>query len=892
VTGRRLTHFEVLEKIGEGGMGVVYKARDTQLNRFVALKLLAPDKVADPDRRRRFIQEARAASSLNHPNIVTIYEISQADGADFIAMEFIPGRTLDQLIPRGGMKLTEALRIAVQVSEGLARAHAAGIIHRDLKPSNIIAAEIDNQTIVKILDFGLAKLTEVLPNDPEDVTLTETRLAEQVRTGHGTVLGTVAYMSPEQAQGKPVSSCTDIFSFGAVLYEMLSGRRAFSCANKQATLAAVMRDNPPPIPKIPHELQKIILRCLRKDPGRRAQHMADIKLALEELQEESESGSPGKSVAPTSTPAKRPSFMLPLAAGISLLLIAAGGLWWRTRSRPDPTTPEMQAVVLTSYPGEERDPALSPDGKEVAFSWSGQKGDNFDIYVKLVDAGAPVRLTQDPAMDIAPAWSPDGRFIAFVRLSSEGKGGYYVIPALGGAERKIADIPQTPSHRPYPTAEWTPDSKSLVLVDTSLDPPPLLQVSVADGGKTRLTSPPTNSFGDYLPAISPDGRWLVFARIQGGLLQDWSLVPFNTPTATRKGIHFPAGPGPMGGYSLFNAPRCAWTADSKQLVCVEAIATGTRLIRVPVFGNGDAEPVLAAGTDASRPTIARQAANVAYVRTVRNMSLWRADLEHPQNSPVRIIASTRAELQPDYSPDGSKIAFISTRSGQSEVWTAGADGSNPVQITSQGFSPAAPRWSPDGQHLAFAKRPGGNVDVYVVDAQGGTPRRMTTNPGMDASAYWSRDGKSIYFASNRTGRQEVWKMPSNGSAAEVQVTHDGGWRSRESLDGKFLYYQKFDLPGLFRMPVNGGPEERIADVQPPEDWQLAPDGIYYFRRQGENYVVDKVDLKSGRTVEAFKLPPGSPGGITDFTVSPDGRWLVFVHEDQLVSELMMIENFR
>ena len=182
--------------------------------------------------------------------------------------------------------------------------------------------------------------------------------------------------------------------------------------------------------------------------------------------------------------------------------------------------------------------------------------------------------------------------------------------------------------------------------------------------------------------------------------------------------------------------------------------------------------------------------------------------------------------------------------------------------------------------------------MYLVNAQVGTPRRMTTHPANDASAYWSRDGKWIYFASNRTGRQEVWKMPADGSAREVQVTRNGGWRSRESFDGKTLYFQKLDLPGLFRMPVDGGTEERFADVRSPEDWQLTQDGIYYFRRQTQDYVVEKLDVKAGRTTEKLKLPPGTTGGTANFTVSPDGRWLVFAHTDQMVSELMMIENFR
>jgi Tol biopolymer transport system component/tRNA A-37 threonylcarbamoyl transferase component Bud32 len=884
MTGRTLSHFEVLEKLGEGGMGVVYKARDTQLNRFVALKLLPSDKIADPERRQRFIQEARAASSLSHPNIVTIYEISQVDGADFIAMEFVAGLTLDQSIPRNGMKLTEALRVAVQIAEGLARAHAGGIVHRDLKPSNIIVAagEGGRHPVVKILDFGLAKLTETAPQGPDDATLTEARLADAARTDDGVVLGTVAYMSPEQAEGKPVDARTDIFAFGAVLYEMLSGRRAFTGASKQATLAAVMRDEPPPLPHIPHELEKLVARCLRKDPTRRAQHMADVKLALEELKEESESGASTGAIPPAAPVRRR--WLNPTLAGV--VLVAAAGLFWTTRSRPQRAAPEMQAAVLTSYPGRQLDPALSPDGKQLAFSWNGEKGDNFDIYVKLVDAGTPIRLTQDPALDSAPAWSPDGRFLAFVRRSPEGKGGYYVIPALGGAERKVADIPKTPSHSPFPSADWTPDSKSLVIVDTSVDPPALAQVTVADGDKKRLTSPPENSFGDYLPAISPDGRWLAFNRVTGaGLLNNWRVASFTQPV--------PGEPIPltMSGAAQVFAPRCAWTADSAQLVCVEGASGGPRLVRVPVPGPGKTEPILAAGTNVTSPAIARQAGRLAYVHEFRNTNLWRAELREPKAPPVRVIASTRVEFEPDYSADGARIAFISSRSGANEVWTAGADGSNSVQVTTQAARPTAPRWSPDGRRIAFAQRPGGNVDVYVVDAQGGTPRRMTTDPANDASAYWSRDGKWIYFASDRTGRQEVWKMLADGSAREVQVTRNGGWRSRESFDGKTLYYQKFDLPGLFRMPVNGGPEERIADVQPPEDWQLAPEGIYYFRREGNDYLVERVDLKSGRTTEALKLPPGTSGGVNNFTVSPDGRWLVFVHIDQLVSELMTIENF-
>jgi eukaryotic-like serine/threonine-protein kinase len=278
--GKTLSHYRILEKLGEGGMGIVYKARDTHLDRFVAIKVLPAERVADPERKRRFVQEAKAASALNHPNIIHIYDIDQQDGVDFIAMECVMGKTLDQLTPRHGMRLNEALKTAVQMADALARAHAAGIVHRDLKPANIM---VDEHGIVKVLDFGLAKLTETLPPG-EDATLTAKPSTEE-----GKIVGTVAYMSPEQAEGKKVDSRSDIFSFGSVLYEMLTGRRAFQGETKASTIAAILKEDPKPASQLtealPKEFEQVITRCLRKDRERRTQHLDDVKLALLELKD-------------------------------------------------------------------------------------------------------------------------------------------------------------------------------------------------------------------------------------------------------------------------------------------------------------------------------------------------------------------------------------------------------------------------------------------------------------------------------------------------------------------------------------------------------------------------------------------------------------------------------
>jgi eukaryotic-like serine/threonine-protein kinase len=360
MTGRRLGHYEVGEKLGEGGMGVVYKALDTQLHRPVALKFLPASRTADPDRKRRFIQEARAASALNHPNIITIYEIAQDDGVDFIAMEYVAGKTLNALFRGKGMPLRDALRWGTQIADALAAAHRAGIIHRDLKPSNVM---VNESGLAKVLDFGLAKLSEHSAENGEDATRTVS--ADGPVTGEGAILGTVNYMSPEQAQGMVLDSRSDIFSFGALLYEILTGQRPFRGQSTIDTLSAIIQKEPKPISELnaglPIEVDRIIARCLRKDPARRFQHMEDLKVALEELKDESDSG------RSTAAIAVHPRFKrLPAAlVTVTVLLLIAAGIWWFSRSRRV-VSAEPVLTRLTSGSGLATEPALSPDGKRLA----------------------------------------------------------------------------------------------------------------------------------------------------------------------------------------------------------------------------------------------------------------------------------------------------------------------------------------------------------------------------------------------------------------------------------------------------------------------------------------------------------------------------------------------
>ena len=360
--GQRLLHYEIIEVLGQGGMGTVYQARDTRLNRLVALKVFARDRILDVEKRQRFIQEAQVASSLNHPHIVTIYDIGQADGDWFIAMEYVPGQPLSKAIPYKGMPLDEVLRYAIQIADALACAHAAGIIHRDLKPGNVM---LTANGATKLVDFGLAKLFAGPSWSDSDTA------AIDLHTREGTVIGTAAYMSPEQAEGLDVDARTDVFSFGAVLYEMATGQRAFRGQSAISTLASVLREDPQPMTApVPRDLEKIVTRCLRKDPSKRFQSMADVRVVLEDLHEE---------LRPRRRrPARRRSPRVMWGAAAVLAATIAGAAGWFLEGRPAAPAQPVRVTPLATYPGVKDFPAISRDGSVVAFSWRRPGTNNFD----------------------------------------------------------------------------------------------------------------------------------------------------------------------------------------------------------------------------------------------------------------------------------------------------------------------------------------------------------------------------------------------------------------------------------------------------------------------------------------------------------------------------------
>jgi len=631
-------------------------------------------------------------------------------------------------------------------------------------------------------------------------------------------VGTAAYMSPEQAQGRRVDARSDIFSFGSVLYEMVTGRRAFSRESTLSTLVAILKEEPRPpselVPAVPRELERLIQHCMRKDPARRFQHMDDVRTLLEQLREDSASGELSV-VAPSP---RSPFFWLTAAGLASAVLVVAVETWsWRRPTAPAPEAPSV-ATPFTTSPGFEVQPTFSPDGNEIAFAWNGEKEDNYDIYRKLIGPGEALRLTRDPAWDYSPAWSPDGRLIAFLRQPDQGPPGIYVIPALGGAERRWADIAAIPGWNTG--IAWTADNKRLIVSDQPAgELPGLFLLSLESSEQRRLTSVPQRMpgvpsavrSGDWDPALSADGRTLAFTRVVDNGKGDVHLLRLG-PDMTAQG-----SPERLTFEDRYAASP-TWLSGASEMLFSQGAPEGERqilrLAAVPAGPAAIAGRQVSVGTDATNLAFSRASGRLVFSRSQGDSNIYRLGLRgpgEPQGEPERLIASTRLENNPEYSPKGDCVAFMSSRSGSTEIWLSNADGSNSRQLTSmEGPLTANPRWSPDATTILFDSRLKGSADLYVVSVQGGSPRPLTDQPSLENEASWSRDGRWIYFGSDRTGRREVWRMPASGGEA-TQVTRDGGSCPFESPDGRWLYYAKRRRFDLWKAPVAGGAETRVLE---------------------------------------------------------------------------------
>jgi serine/threonine protein kinase/tricorn protease-like protein len=915
LVGRQIGPYKIHSLLGVGGMGEVYLAQDPRLDRTIALKILPRELASDPDRMRRFIREARAASALKHSNVATIHDIGESEGVHFIAMEYVEGQTLAHKISGRPLPIAEIVEIGIQVADALDEAHRKGITHRDIKPANLM---LTSREQVKILDFGLAKVAR-----PEGQVM-GSGISTVVKTETGLVMGTVQYMSPEQVLGKEVDHRTDIFSLGVVLYEMATGRLPFTGTSSSETMDRVLHGQPEAIARfnydVPGELERIVRKCLEKDRerryqsardllidlrnhkrdsdsnvaiaeksevrrGTRSQSIADVRIAPQEVKEELDSGAHVAVTVPQRGPHRRLIWSM-----LALALLTAGGVAvWFNRSSSQAPEQSLTAIPLTTYPGQELQPCFSPDGNQVAFSWNGEKRDNFDIYVKLIGSENQLRLTTAPEPDTIPAWSPDGRSIAFVREGPGVKAFVYLVSPLGPPERRVAEISQTAGIDWPRGLAWTPDGKSLVVTDANSDSEPLglFLLSVESGEKRRLTFPAGKVFIDSQPAFSPDGRTLAFIREMGLGLRDIYLLTLSEDFQ-------PIGEPERLTLDNQLTFRPIWTEEGREIIFPSGRLFFPKLFRIAASGFGKPQRLAGVGEDGSEAAISHRTQRLVYTRVLPNVNIWRVEVPGPHgklSSPTKLTSSTRFDTDAEFSPDGKRIVFKSNRTGSFEIWICDSDGSNAVPLTSLGAYCGRPHWSPDGERITFDSIKEKQWEIYVISANGGKPKLLTTSTPVQGAS-WSRDGKWLYFGSNRSGEDQVWKIPVDGGEA-VRVTRKGGVGAFESPDGKWVYYTKIlgDSP-LWRVPRDGGEETQVLESVQSLTFALVKEGIYFFTKKPDargRYSIQFLNFATKKIRSICVIE-----GPIDFSlsVSPDGRWILYPQVDQSGSDLMLVENFR
>jgi serine/threonine protein kinase len=913
LSGSRLGTYEVIAPLGRGGMGEVWLARDLELDRRVALKVLPPDFTQDTSRVSRFQQEARAASGLNHPNVCTIHSLGEApDGQRFIAMEYVEGETLRQRLGSRRLTLAQVLDTAVQVASGLTAAHGAGIVHRDLKPENVM---IRPDGLVKVLDFGLAKLA------PLGAAFTgEEATRGVVQTDAGTVVGTTAYMSPEQARGQDVDARTDIWSLGVMLYEMVAGQRPFAGPSSSDVLAAILDREPVPLgrlePGTPPELHRIVGKTLRKDKEQRYQGMKDLLLDLKALGDdvavrarsgglEHELTPPviaptpvGSSGAATTARSSSAEYVVSQLARhkVSALLAAfvlaslAGAAWWVSRGRSSPqdvaqgpTSVQRTLTRMTFDEGLQAEPTWSPDGRLIAYS-SNRQG-NFDIWVQSGTEGNPLRVTSSAAHDWQPDWSPDGSRIVY-RSERDG-GALVIVPALGGNERKVSGFGYGPS--------WSPDGSEILfygsILQTGFEASNLYLVAL-DGKPPRELLPTLIrqfTFPYLRAAWHPDGRRIsIWGRHREA---GWSLwtVPIAGGTPVMSAFSEEVAPQMKEAAVTFS--DFIWAPSADALYFVGDSRSVTNLWKVSVEPQtlrwiaGPERLTTSAGLDADI-ALSADGKKLAFTARTEQSRIWSIPFDpaigRTTGPGLPITAASVNGDMPALTADGKRMAFVARRSGRQELWAKSlGDGRETLLVPPDGLARAIPRWSHDGTRLAYRRSRFGSsetdLSIVLLPASGGDEQVLTSvGPARETALDWSADGAWILANSTRRtpGRTLICLLPiAAAPRAETQMRvvaadpEQSLFQARFSPGERWISFNAIKpsdagVSTIYVVPSAGGAWTRITDGK---DWndkaRWSPDGktIYYVSNRTGFFNVwgIRFDPKNG-------TPVGEPFRVTTF----------------------------
>lgn len=882
-------------------MGEVYLAEDTRLGRKVALKVLPENLRADEQAKRRFTQEARTASALNHPHIITIYDIVADGNRDFIVMEYVEGETLRTLLERGKVEIKRALEIAAQTASGLAAAHDAGIVHRDIKPENIIIAPLSQ---AKILDFGIAKLTEKqrVPLAGNEETTAALAATVKNETAPGTVLGTMAYMSPEQAQGRALDQRTDIFSLGVTLYEMLAGRRPFAGQSAIDTLHAIINQEPPSIAelnsRVPAEATDVLGKALAKDVAERYRHAGDFELDLRRLKRAIETNS--LLSARTQTLPKSPerrtskSALVALTAASALVIAVVAFAAWRfgRSSVSVPRTASMANVKLTPLTtdaGYEGEPTFSPDGETIAYV-SDRTG-NFEIYLKQVSGGPDINLTNNPADDVQPAFSPDDKQIAFVSTRASKSdliyrspntplmgGDIWVMPALGGSPRRIVEEGNFPS--------WSPDGKTILYTAGQWGDHRIFSVPASGGAareiplKFKAGEPPLFLF---YPSYSSDGRWILFVAQNEIYVVD---ADGGEPQQIARG------------------QRPAWSADSDAVIFSNAEpGKNFSLWRVPFSTaegktNGAPEPLTVGRGRDTQAAVSRNGKLIAFAThdisfNIESVS-FDAEAGRMAGAPQALTGGDNRYYFFDVSPDGRSIVAESHRGASYSIWRIDA-GAPPAQLISdRNFEDRSPKWSPDGSRIAFIRsgiQPQSKNSMWIMAADGANPQLLFETTG---DFRWTPDGRALIYYSPVERQIYAFDLASQDKR---QITDEQGVMQKFNIsyDGKWLIYQstmESGIPHIRAIPVEGGAARTVV-VAPGENYHpfLSPSGKWlYFQHNHKNLYRVPGPTQDWRPVAPEKATdyPESNLFLEDPQISRDGRQLLY-SRGRITSDIWIME---